>query len=153
MPVTNLRFNITSDWDGGGLRSAARALSGVGRSVDRINRRMSSGLGGMGMLAKAALLLARQRRLRKVATHRGDESASPTELDSEEEVVPGVFHAIGTSLLDLREQDVHQGECLFARRQIDILQDRSEILKVLVVSHSGLGSVSRGCIRNSRSID
>lgn len=58
MPVTNLRFNITSSWDGGGMRSASRSLGDVDREVRRVNSGFSAGLGGMMSWGKAALLLA-----------------------------------------------------------------------------------------------
>lgn len=58
MPVTSLRFNITSSWDGGGLRSASRALSDVDRDTRRVNQGLGRGLGGMLSWRNAALALA-----------------------------------------------------------------------------------------------
>lgn len=57
MPVTNLRFNVTSSWDGGGLRSAARTLGSVDRDTRRLNSSMGSGASGMSLWKKAALAL------------------------------------------------------------------------------------------------
>ncbi|MER5252897.1 hypothetical protein [Streptomyces sp. NPDC002855] len=58
MPVTNLRFNITSSWDGGGMRSASRALSDVDRDVQRVGSSFGKSLGGLLSWRNAAIALA-----------------------------------------------------------------------------------------------
>ena len=58
MPVTNLRFNITSSWDGGGARSAARGLRDVDNQTVRLNRSMGRGARGLRLWQKAAIALS-----------------------------------------------------------------------------------------------